>query len=256
LKDFLGHASPEQVAAHAQYLAELTFSDYEDDEAFGGRRVLMCGVDSVVAASIRAIKMFGYQKTDSDLSTRDTVAFHCFGKDPKNRLPIQAEDKELAVQAIEWMQKQTGSEFMVNLAVYSKCQAVAHRSFGYLAAGTMMYLKSINDNRAEKSVEEVNNEALGNDGDKITVSAKVISAVTFNRAAYHYYDNGMSQVLMLKTEDGKLIKMFSSNMDIKQDDLLTVSGKIKECSKETFEKSKFYGCMVTQMAPRTRLTII
>ena len=256
LKDFLGHASPEKIAAHAQYLAELTFSDYEDAEAFGGRQVLMCNVDSVVAASIRSIKMFGYQKTDSDQSTRDNVAFHCFNNDPNNRLPVQTEDKELAVQAIEWMQKQTGAEFMMNLAVYSKCQVVAQKAFGYLAAGTMMFLKTFDAIKAHNVIPDINNNEIAAVGQKIKVNATVLTATTFTRAAYHYYDNCVSQVLMMKTEDGKLIKMFTSNMDIKQDDVVIVSGTVKEHSAETFDKSKFHGCMVTQMAPRTRLTVI
>jgi hypothetical protein len=219
LKDFMGHDSPEKIAAYAQYLAELSFSDYENEEAFGSSRVLMAETQSVIEASIRAIRMFGYQKTDSDQSTREAVAFHCFDKDPANRLPVQEEDKKLAVQAIEWMQKQSGSEFMMNLAVYSKCQAVAHKAFGYLAAGTMMFLKTIDTVKANSVISDINNTEIAAVGQKIKVQATVLTATTFTRTAYHYYDNGVSQVLMLKTEDGRLIKMFTSNMDIKQDDV-------------------------------------
>lgn len=257
IRDFLGHANPEHVAAYAQSLVEINFSDYDSDERSYGSTQLAYGTDAVVAAAIRAIKLFGYRKTDCDNNTRDSVAMHLFGKNESSRLPIEQEDRNLAVQAVEWMRKLSGSEFSLNVAAYAKCDSLPYKAFGYIAAAAMMYLKSIDAVRAKESLKSsVNNDALGTEGDKISVRATVVTANTFSRAAYHYYDSGVSQVLMLKTESGNLIKMFSANMDIKVGDSVLVSGKIKECSKETYEKSQFFGCTVTQMAPRTRLTLM
>lgn len=257
LRDFLGHANPEHVAAYAQSLVEINFSDYDSDERSYGSTQMSYATDAVVAAAIRAIKLFGYRKTDSDNNTRDSIACHLFGKDEQSRLPVEQADRDQAVQAIEWMRKLSGSEFSLNVAAYAKCDAVPYKAFGYIAAAAMMFLKSIDAVRAKESLKSsVNNDALGTDGDKISVRANVVTANTFSRAAYHYYDSGVSQVLMLKTDAGHLIKMFSSNMDIKVGDAVLISGKIKECSKETYEKSQFFGCTVTQMAPRTRLTLV
>lgn len=257
IRDFLGHANPEHVAAYAQHLVEIDFSDYDEEDASYGSTQLAYGTDAVVAAAIRAIKLFGYRKTDCDNNTRDIVAMHLFGKNESSRLPIEQEDRNLAVQAVEWMRKLSGSEFSLNVAAYAKCDAVPYKAFGYIAAATMMFLKSIDDLRANAAIkQDISNEALGAVGDKISVRATVLTAHKFSRQTYHYYDSGVSQVLMLKTDAGHLIKMFSSNMDIKVDSVVAVSGKIKECSKETYEKSQFFGCTVTQMAPRTRLTLM
>lgn len=257
LCDFLGHANPEHVAAYAQHLVELDISDYDEDEkaSYGASTHHAYNTAGVVAAAIRAIKLFGYRKTEFENNTRDAVSMHLFGKNESSRLPVEQEDRDQAVQAIEWMRQLSGSEFSLNVAAYAKCDSVGYKAFGYIAAATMMFLKSIDAVRAKESLKSsINNDTLGAEGDKISVRATVVTANTFSRAAYHYYDSGVSQVLMLKTESGNLIKMFSANMDIKVGDSVLVSGKIKECSKETYEKSQFFGCTVTQMAPRTRLT--
>ena len=254
LSDFLGHANPEHIAAYAQHLVELNISDYDEDEKLGyGSTHLSYGTDSVVAAAIRAIKLFGYQKTDTDCSTRDIVSMHLFGNREEDRLPIEQADRDLAVQAIEWMKQQSGSEFALNLAAYAKCRAVPHKAFGYIVAGAMMFLKTVDNQRAGSVKAEINNEAIAAEGEKISVTCTVVSAHSFTRAAYHYYDSGVSQILILKTENNQLIKMFTANMDIKEGDVVNVSGKVKDHAVETYEKSAFFNCKMTSMAPRTRL---
>ena len=258
LADFLGHANPEHVAAYAEHLAEINISDYGEDEKLGyGSTHLAYNTAAVVAAAIRAIKLFGYQKTDCDNNTRDIVSYHLFGKDETSRLPIEQADRDLAVQAIAWMQQQSGSEFLLNVAAYAKCEAAPYKAFGYIAAATMMFMRELDMiKQSESKRSGINNEAIAADGEKIKVICTVISARPFTRAAYSYYDSGVSQVLILKTENNELIKMFTANMDIKEGDTVTVSGKIKEHAAETYEKSAFNGSMITSMAPRTRLVKI
>lgn len=259
LRDFLGHANPEHVAAYAQHLVEFDFGDYDEDEqaSYGASTHHAYNTVGIVAAAIRAIKMFGYRKTEFENNTRDTVSMHLFGKNESSRLPVEQEDRDQAVQAIEWMRLLSGSEFSLNVAAYAKCDAVPYKAFGYIAAAAMMFLKSIDDLRANAAIKQnISNEALGAVGDKISVRATVLTAHKFSRQTYHYHDTGMSQILMLKTDDNKLVKVFTANLDIKVDDVVIVAGKIKESATETFEKSKFVGYNVTQMGTRTRLTIV
>lgn len=254
IRDFLGHANPEHVAAYAQHLAEINVSDYDSDEGSYGSTQMAYAPDVVVAAAIRSIKLFGYRKTDSDNNTRDSIACHLFGKDEQSRLPVEQADRDLAVQAITWMQQQSGSEFLLNVAAYAKCEAAPYKAFGYIAAATMMFMREMDMiKQSESKRSGINNEAIAANGEKIKVICTVISARPFIRAAYSYYDSGVSQVLMLKTENNQLIKVFTTNMDIKEGDTVTVSGKIKEHVVETYEKSAFNGSMITSMAPRTRL---
>lgn len=257
LRDFLGHANPENVAAYAQSLVEINFSDYDSDETSYGSTQMSYATDAVVAAAICSIKLFGYRRTDSDNNTRDSIACHLFGKDEQSRLPVEQADRDLAVQAIEWMRQLAGNEFSLNVAAYAKCDSLPYKAFGYIAGATQNYLKSIDDVRAQAAIKQnISNEALGSIGDKISVRATVLTAHKFSRATYHYNDTGISQVLMLKTDDNKLIKVFTANLDIAVDSVVIVSGKIKESAIETYEKSKFVGYNVTQMGTRTRLTVV
>lgn len=253
LKDFLGHASPEQVAAYAESLAELNIGDYEDSSGYGSHQYAFNTVN-VIAAAICSIKLFGYKKTDCESSTKDSVAYHLTTKIAENRLPIEASHIELTKDAVVWMQQQTGSEFLLNVAAYAKCEAISFKAFGYISAAAMMFLKSLEEKIVAKI--EVNDCGIANQGEKINVRATVIAANSFQRDAYHYYDSGVSQVLVMKTESGHLIKMFTSNMSINVDDVVIVSGKIKDCVKENFQKSTFFGRMMTQMAPRSRITLV
>lgn len=257
LSDFLDHANPEHVAAYAQRIAEFDINSYESDESTGyDKKYLAYSTKSVAAAAIRAIKIFGYQKTDSDCSTRDVVANHLFGSNNQGRLPVEQEDFDSASEAIQWMQQQTGSEFNLNTAAYANGEAVPYKAFGYVVAGAMMFLKTVDVQYAETAKANINNEPIALDGEKIKLNCTVISAHAFNRPAYSYYDSGVSQVLILKTENNQLIKMFTANMDIKEGDVVNVSGKVKEQTTETYEKSAFVGYKITSMAPRTRLQLL
>ena len=258
ISDFLGHASPEQIVAYAQSLAEVDVADYEEQEE-GYASVFKCSfkTESVVAAAICAVRMFGYCKADSEMSTKDTVAQHLFATKEDSRLSVTESDAQQAVQAIVWMQQQTGSEFNLNLAAYAKAEHVDSKSFGYLAAGAMMFLRAMDMiKQRESKCAGINDAPIGEVEQKIKLNCTVISARSFTRNAYGYYDSGVSQVLMLKTENDQLIKVFTGNMDIKEGDTVTVSGKIKEHAVETYEKSAFNGYMITSMAPRTRLAKI
>lgn len=258
LADFLGHANPEHVAAYAQHIAELNISDYDEDEKLGyGSTHVSYNTAAVVAVAIRAIKMFGYKKTDCDNNTRDSVSCHLFGKNGENRLPVEQGDRDLAVVAVEWMQRLSGSEFMLNVAAYAKCQTLPYKAFGYIVAATMMYLREMEMLKQNESKRSgINDAAIAAVGEKIKVVCTVISAKSFARTAYSYYDSGVSQVLMLKTENNQLIKMFSANMEIKEGDIVSVSGKVNDHAVESYQKSAFAGSMITTMAPRTRLVKI
>lgn len=258
IADFLGHASPEQIVAYAQSLVEVDVADYEEQEE-GYASVFKCSfkTESVVAAAVCAVRLFGYCKADSEMSTKDTVAQHLFATKEDSRLPVTESDAQQAVQAIVWMQQQTGSEFNLNLAAYARAEHVDSKSFGYLAAGAMMFLRAMDMiKQSENKRVGINDAPIGEVDEKIKVNCTVISARSFTRNAYGYYDSGVSQVLMLKTENNQLIKVFTTNMDIKEGDVVTVSGKIKEHVAETYEKSAFNGSMITSMAPRTRLVKI
>jgi hypothetical protein len=255
LKDFLGHASPEQYAQYASMLIELQNSS-EDSDSDSGSYITGYSVKEIVAAAHFSINAWGYRKSEFENSTRGTVCSHLFTKKQDEKFSLTQENFEIATAAIEWMTQQSGSEFLNNLAVYSKQEIVKSNAIGYLCAGVMMYLRALDQLKAVKSKKDgVVSGIIGAIGQKIEARCTVISAKKFERQSYSYYDSGVSQVLILKTENGNLIKMFSSNLYIQEDDVVIVSGKIKDATPETFERSPFKGFLMTSMMPRARITV-
>lgn len=255
LKDFTGHPSPDDLANYAKRLSQFNFGEYEDERC--GSSAFLFSTLSVVAASIRSIKDSGYGKSDSECPTKHVVLSHFLSDKAELKLAVTQEDRQIAVKAVEWMSTQSGNEFKHNLSTYAKQEGVAQNSFGFLTAGAALYLRMLEDTRNNQgNAVAVNDEPIAQIGDKIRVNAEVIRATSFSRMAYHYADSGVSQVLLMRTDSGKLIKMFSSNMSIKVGDSVSVSGKIKEFSVETFERSPFKDRYITTMAPRARITIL
>lgn len=256
LRDFMGHKSPEQHAEYASLLIELDAS-LNDSDTDSSSFVRGYSVAEICAAAHFSIQSYGYRKSEYDDSTKSSVCSHLFTNKQDEKFPLTQVNFDAANAAIEWMKGQSGSEFLNNLAVYSKQVAVKSNAIGYLAAGMMMYLRSVEQLKANVSKKEgILNSVIGAIGQKINVTCKVISAKSFTRQTYHYYDSGVSQVLILKTENGNLIKMFTANMDIQEDDTVEVSGKIKEATPETFEKSPFRGILITTLMPRARISAI
>ena len=102
----------------------------------------------------------------------------------------------------------------------------------------------------------INDDPIGDSGQKVILEVTVIAVHKYQRQSYHYYDSGMSQVLTMKTADGKLIKMFSSNMEVEKDDRVQLNGRLGNQEVEQFDKSPFKGHKMTMMAPRTRISVL
>jgi hypothetical protein len=254
LKDFLGHANPDQIASYAQYLSSMDFGGFENES--GGYVDPLFETVNILSAAVNLIKAVGYRKSEYENSTKGDIISHLLAKKQSERLDITADDIATAELINAWLITKSGSEFWDNLSAYAGEEYVKHKAIGYLAAGAMMYLKEVEAIKVFQSKKDgISNDPIAPIDTKVKVEGIVVSAHRFERAAYHYGDSGISQVLVIKTNDNKLIKMFSANLNITQDSTVTISGKIGNIQTETFEKSPFKGCNITTMAPRSRITI-
>jgi hypothetical protein len=234
-------------------LIDINVEQYDtDDYSDRSASSLVYSIEYIIALAIRSIKIHGYHKADSGFPTKAHIMQHITANNDDLRIPFEESDMEMASAVRTWMSTLSGSEFMDNLNAYSKVNEVGYRSFGYIAAAAMMYLKNL---KTEKIAVSYNDAPISSDGDMIRVNAKVLTATEYARRQYHYNDSGMSQVLILETADAKLIKIFTSNTDIEVGDSVIVNGRIKSHDVETFQKSSFYGKRITLMAPRTKLII-
>ena len=268
LKDFLGHKSPEQYASYAEYLSDFTGSMGEYEGDMGCRIEPSYRTLDILEASIAAVKRDGFVGTSYEtdkVPTKFTV-FEFFnppmGEARKYHVPLvitdaDTKDAEATIAYVTEKAKTDKSEFAQNLNKFVSVERNEGKTFGYLAAAAMMFLKEQGALQAKKAMAQgINDDPIGDSGQKVILEVTVIAVHKYQRQSYHYYDSGMSQVLTMKTADGKLIKMFSSNMEVEKDDRVQLNGRLGNQEVEQFDKSPFKGHKMTMMAPRTRISVL
>jgi hypothetical protein len=268
LKDFMGHDHPEKFAAQAEWIYDIEkeLRDYENDNWGSGRYVPHFGTEDILAAAHSAIVRDGFipKSAERGMPTSATVYRHFIpptGHEAKYHVPlvITKKNQDDAKATIAWVKeraKTDKSEFFQNLAKFVAVEANSAKYTGYLAAAAMMYQKEQEQLAAKKKMSDgIKSEPIGKEGDKVKLEAEVIGAFKYQRNTYHYYDSGVSQILTMKDTQGRLIKMFTSNLDVKKGDMVTLSGKLGKAEEEKYETSPFKGKIVTMMAPRTRIEV-
>jgi hypothetical protein len=252
MADFLGHSSPEQVIAYASSLVEVLdqiggeISDFES----GGSFKSYFDIELVVAATIVSIKKFGFVKSSEQNSTKNDVTEYFLSSNVRNSFHSEiSKNLEEAKAVIEKM-KAMGSttKFAHNVSTIAKSAYVSLANIGYVVAGAFSCTKPV------ATVKPFSDVAIGEAGSKVAIDAIVISATAFQRDAYHYYDNGLSKILMMRTADDQLIKMFSSNMEIEAGDSVIIKGTLDFAEVEKFEKSAYKGQLINKFKPRARIT--
>jgi hypothetical protein len=269
LKDFMGHASPEKYAAYAEFLFNLEneLRDYEDRECRGHYNPSYANTDilAVAVAAIRRDGFVGAQYETPKQTTKGTV-WENFNPptDPQQRkffVPLVVTDADKAdgvatIQFIKDKAKINKDEFWQNLDKFVSVECSGNKELGYLSAAAMMYLKEQGQIAAKKSIRDgIVDAPIGNENDRARFKATVIGAHKYQRPTYHYHDSGMSQILTLKTSNGNLVKVFTSNLDVEKDDEVEVTGKLGRCEVESYENSPFKGLHITMLAPRARLVV-
>jgi hypothetical protein len=259
LRDFLGHADPKFYADMAQFISDIDnfMEKFEKEESYGSGKP-MFPVELVLAVAFAVIERDkGFFPSSSEYPTSVSVSQR-FVKGDKHPLTITDEHTEKAKNAIEWIKTKIDdhNDFIQNLIKIVKAQYVPHKYFGFLSAMAWTYLKHVEKMKVvPNEKDEISNEPIADIGKKVKFDATVISAIQYQGTSYSYYDNGLRKVLIIKTDDNKLIKAFTSNLKMEKGTRVTVSGSIGKYEVETYEKSPYKGNMITSMAPRARITI-
>jgi hypothetical protein len=275
LKDFLGHANPEKYADFAEMLSDIeaSFGAMEDSGYEGGhsRFVPVAPTVNGVAAALRSIRDRGFvsnQYAGEKQSTSQAVNQHfnppipmprgmSFEKDFK--IHYTPEDVKEAEKIVEWMRnhpKANKEEFWNNISKIAKGEGFPLRMTGYIAAGVNMHEKEAgNIKKSESLISTIKNEGAGKEGDKITVKGTVLSSFAYQSNGQW---GGTKHIVTVKTDNGHIVKMFTSSGDsgVKKDARVEISGKIGRVEPETYDRSPFKGMMLTTMAPRSRIESI
>ena len=263
LKDFLWHSDPNKYAnfAEALYDVHSAFAAAVNDADGAGRIAYSDGLEDVVPVALRIIKDSGFTPANGTYPTSMSMMNHFYPpKNDKGELRIYPtdEDKEEGKQIIEFMKnhpEKDNNDFWRNLSKMANAGAVSPKHFGYIAAGVAQYIKTQGLNKAKESIKAgIVQEPLGAIGDKVRFKGEVIGTHRYKRQSFSYYDDGVGYILNIKTDDGKLVKMFTAGgYGVEKGDRIEISGKVGSFDEEKFDTSPFKGMKMTIMAPRSRV---
>lgn len=160
IRDFLGHDSPQSIAAEAEYLAEAIGIGCGGEESGGGRVVERIAVEDflpVVAACMNAFGWISSKRAREELksSTASDAWSVCFPSpmskplrnprtDEKISSEVTPECTARAVAAIEWVRDlpdQGLNEYLHNCRAIVRAGAVEGRMVGYAASILIAYDK-------------------------------------------------------------------------------------------------------------------
>lgn len=252
LNDFLGTENIDHVVAHSNSLIE--FSDAEFLETSNCKPVFR--LKDIVAIAHAYITKFGFVSSANANSTKSDVLQHVFNRSNNQAVVITEFDQTTAIEIVDEMKKFGNStEFAHNVSVISNQEYVEPTLFGYIVAAVNTCINKRKTNEVN-SKESFNSEPIGIVGESKQVTATVISTKAFQRDCYHYYDSGVSQLIIAKTDDDKLIKIFSNNMNIEKGNQLKIVGKVAEQEEDTYRTSPYFGMKFNKFAPRTRVSVV
>lgn len=229
LKDFLGHKSPQRVAAFMESLGELRGCGVP-----GEREIEYYPIEAIleVARAIIRRKGFvsrkaaqeGYDKTPTAelvgtyfrqaYSGADKAHLEKFRKE----FAPTTEDTEKTKKVLEWIDGLAGeNNFEANLKLLKAEEYVSAKHFGLLAAAAFFGC-----DKEEKVVKS--NEWLGTIGERVTLELKVVDTREIETGY------GVSHLITFEDEAGNVVKWFSSRIqdELEIDTNVTVTGRVKD----------------------------
>lgn len=138
IRDFLGHKSPEQIAAYESYLKEISdVENLEEDMGSSGGEIWL---SYYVEWCTHIILKRGYRSKKSDNPTAYQV---CFIDKKENTLDQR--DIRIAREAIAWNQARGGDQFNNSISIIFKKEIISPRDFGFISFGVFEYIKHLGE---------------------------------------------------------------------------------------------------------------
>jgi hypothetical protein len=196
LKDFLGHASPEQIAMWAEMLCSIEsdiFEELDENVGFGGRHAEYFALDDILLMTKRLVNLKGYipkskeniqEGVSYQTSTISDISdlFDNYGKNERRDyllsiLPITTDqDKDFIIKAKEAAQNlpdDIANDYLWNLKMLSAKEYINRKNFGLAASLISFYSREINKTENEKL--NASSEYFGEEGKRSEYTLKVIS---------------------------------------------------------------------------------
>lgn len=217
LKDFLGHADPERLAAQAEFLSEAMGLGEGCGSGSGGETVL--ALDYFLGFVAAAMNAFGWcsrtkareqqRQATADAAMEHAAPSKSLLRDPKwKRLAVTDADKVRAEVALDWAEDLTdaeveGSDYLHNIRAIARAKLVEHRTAGYAASIIIACEKAQDRVREAKARPTSNYVGIIGERQLFTVKLERVLEITT--------DYGVSYLHFFTDADGNEIKWFGSN---------------------------------------------
>lgn len=228
IKDFLGW-----TAMPVFIRADDIEPEYEG--MGGGSRWLDFAVDDVLTVAWALIKRDGFRPASFGNPTKYDVltVLNPHGEKEKafarEARALVADAKAQAAQIRAYvLDEMTGnSEYVVNLQVALRASYVTARAFGLVVSAPQAWAKAVERDLTRKAQrDEIANEWMGQEGDKITVSASVKSIRCLDN------NFGTTWLYTMVTDDHHMVKWFASKPALGEevtDKVFVLTGTVKKC---------------------------
>ncbi len=218
LKDFLGHVSPEHIAAMVSFMGELIKMGDSDDWGFGGMRFdPRTDLVMLLEATAAVVRVFGWvprSQAQFSTPTADTVTTLLIGRgDHADRLRREVQvgdvDVERAEQVIGWVRGmgEQNSVFLNNLRAIFTVDEVDPKNFGFACSAISAFMRHL-DRQAEiirKRESHKNSRHVGE-----IKKRQVFDSLHVDSVRSFETDFGTTTLIKFTDKDGNLIVWFAS----------------------------------------------
>lgn len=240
LRDFLGHASPDQLAAYAEFIFDIDEFGQEFEE-IGHRSAPRFDTDSVLAITARVIAVEGWRPRSAcqygGRPTSSIVADILGDRDKQARAwfaenPVTPDDVAEATAARAWARNLSDdeaerSDFLLNLRALNEADTIEVGKVGFVASTISAYRRA-----QEKAIEqEARKVADAKAADSVhfgAVKERNIVTATITLALEIDGDYGVSTLVKGLTPEGNVVVWFASGtIDLKAGDTITGKATVK-----------------------------
>lgn len=237
LKDFLGHQSPEQVAAQASFVCSWLEDLTEDSRGWdelsgmrGGYREELFEVEGLLRVSAMMIREFGWKSvSQAEVECRTSTASHVrqwvgYGKKYfSSSMSVTDGDRELASRTLAWVEGlDPRSDYERNLVVAVQAGSVDWKMIGIVASAVASYQRSQEKERTEAIKKE--SRYVGEVGKRGTFEVTVLNVREVCG------DWGISYLHKMADQDGNLFSWFysGSGENLEEGRTYKIKGTVKK----------------------------
>lgn len=233
IADFLGHKSPEQLAAMAEFIAD---SMGWDDYCSGGHIEEIADTLGFMTVVTTLVRLRGYasRKVVEERGGGLTTAAQAFqvlfpSKAPKQQADskevlaaVTDADREKAQLAIDWILNLEGdlNDFLHNVRAVVRAGGIKNRTKGYAAALSVAYARAMDEirERAEHPVSK----HVGAVGERLIFTATVHKIIALES------EWGVTQLHIMTDSEGNDLKWFGSGGIAEEGETVTFKGTVKK----------------------------